>query len=166
MDPAGARELAKRIAEEEQRRVAAAGSPADGDRGIEATDISVIVERLQAELESLRSDVEARDDAIARLRMELTDLRAKAAALDGSSAEAAADPTRGAGAPDHLLFVSQAAGYTLVPRDGAVPPVGSEVHLPDAADVRYRVCKVGPSPFPGDPRRCAFLEPTSLRASD
>jgi hypothetical protein len=90
MDPAGARELAKRIAEEEQRRAETGG---DGD------------------------------------------------------------------APaDHVLFISQASGYKLLPREGEVPELGSEVVLSDDAEKVYRVYKVGPSPLPGDRRRCAFLE--------
>ena len=90
MDPAGARELAKRIAEEEQRRAETSG--------------------------------------------------------DG-------------GAPDeHVLFISLASGYELLPREGKVPKVGSEVVLSDGAEEVYRVCKVGASPLPGDRRRCAFLE--------
>ena len=88
MDTAGARELAKRIAEEEERR---------------------------------------------------------AHAGDG-------DPT------SHLLFVSLASGYRLVPADGPVPKPGSEVTVSDATDEVYRVSKVGPSPLPGDPRPCAYLE--------
>ena len=90
MDPAGARELAKRIAEEEQRRAEVGG--------------------------------------------------------DG-------------GAPDeHVLFISLASGYELLPREGEVPEVGSEVVLSDGGEEVYRVCKVGSSPLPGDRRRCAFLE--------
>jgi hypothetical protein len=90
MDPAGARELAKRIAEEKQRR---AGTVGDGDTPEE-----------------------------------------------------------------HVLFVSQASGYELLPREGEVPELGSEVVLSDGAEEVYRVCKVGPSPLPGDRRPCVFLE--------
>ena len=90
MDPAGARELAKRIAKEEQRRAETVG---DGD-------------------------------------------------------------TPG----EHVLFVSQASGYELLPREGEVPELGSEVVLSDGAEEVYRVCKVGPSPLPGDRRPCVFLE--------
>jgi hypothetical protein len=91
MDPAGARELAKRIAEEEQRR---AGASAD----------------------------------------------------DGDAPAA------------HVLFVSQSSGYELLPREGLVPELGSEISLSEGAEEVYRVSKVGPSPLPGDRRRCAFLE--------
>ena len=90
MDPAGARELAKRIAEEAQRR-------AETDGGGDTPDA-------------------------------------------------------------HVLLISQASGYKLLPREGQVPELGSEVVLSDGAEEVYRVCKVGPSPLPGDRRRCAFLE--------
>ena len=90
MDPAGARELAKRIAEEERRR-----AETDGDGDTPAS---------------------------------------------------------------HVLFISQASGYKLVPREGEVPELGSEVVLSDGTEKVYRVSKVGHSPLPGDRRRCAYLE--------
>ena len=100
MDPAGARELAKRIAEEEQRRSNAAGQP-------------------------------------------------EASGHEGSDG----------GADTHVLFIWHSSGYRLLSRDGAVPEAGAEISLSDHDGGRYRVSKVGPSPLPGDRRRCAFLEP-------
>lgn len=55
----------------------------------------------------------------------------------------------------HLLFVWGPTGYELRERDGQPPAVGDEV---DEDGVRMRVSKVGPSPLPGDPRPCAFLQ--------
>jgi hypothetical protein len=98
MDPAGARELAKRIAEEEQRR----SNPA-------------------AELEA-----------------------------EGSTQD---------GAGTHVLFIWHASGYQLISREGRVPEAGTEISLSEHGGARYLVSKVGPSPLPADPRRCAFLEP-------
>jgi hypothetical protein len=97
MDPAGARELAKRIAEEEQRRTGAAGEPEAGE------------------------------------------------------------PSRD-GSGTHVLFISHTTGYQLLSREGQVPGAGSEISLNEHGGGRYRVSKVGPSPLPNDPRRCAFLE--------
>jgi hypothetical protein len=160
MDTAGARELAKRIAEEERRRAEAAGEePAgsghdDASRDPDLEGVVFAVERLQGEAASLKVELAARDDAIARLRTELGELRAKMAADDGRTSE----QPRNDGPTDHLLFVSQPSSYGLFRRDGGVPEVGSEVALSDGAEGRYRVCKVGPSPLPGDRRRCAFLE--------
>jgi hypothetical protein len=55
----------------------------------------------------------------------------------------------------HLLFVWRPTGYVLEERDGDPPVVGAEVELDGD---RQRVSKVGPSPLPGDPRLCAYLQ--------
>jgi hypothetical protein len=52
----------------------------------------------------------------------------------------------------HLVFVPTEAGYSMIEARGDPPHVGSRVH--DG----LRVTKVGPSPLPADPRRCAYLE--------
>lgn len=54
----------------------------------------------------------------------------------------------------HLLFLP---GYELVECAGPPPPQGGRV-VRDAHS--YRVLRHGPSPLPGDRRRCAFLEKT------
>jgi hypothetical protein len=53
----------------------------------------------------------------------------------------------------HLLFVWSPSGWTLQERDGDPPAVGATV---EDGDRVLRVSKVGPSPLPGDRRRCAF----------
>jgi hypothetical protein len=55
----------------------------------------------------------------------------------------------------YLLFVWKPSGYELREVDGDVPSVGSEV---DQDGERLRVTKVAPSPLPGDPRPCAYLQ--------
>jgi hypothetical protein len=55
-----------------------------------------------------------------------------------------------------LVFVSRATGYELREQDGDLPAIGTELELDD---LRLQVTKVGPSPFPGDERRCAFTQP-------
>jgi hypothetical protein len=57
--------------------------------------------------------------------------------------------------PGHVLFVWNASGYALLGRAGEPPPVGTEVGVSGGRRV---VTKVGPSPLPGDARRCAFLD--------
>jgi hypothetical protein len=57
--------------------------------------------------------------------------------------------------PGHVLFVWNASGYALLGRAGEPPPVGSEVGVSGGRRV---VVKLGPSPLPGDPRRCAYLD--------
>lgn len=58
-------------------------------------------------------------------------------------------------ADDHVAFVPGPAGYRLLVREGTAPAVGKEMELDE---LRYRVLRIGPSPLPGDRRRCAFLE--------
>jgi hypothetical protein len=55
----------------------------------------------------------------------------------------------------HVLFAGGPNGYRLHDRSGAPLPRGTIVEL-DA--VRYVVLRLGPSPLPGDRRRCAYLE--------
>ncbi len=54
-----------------------------------------------------------------------------------------------------VAFVASPAGYRLVERDGAAPGRGERV---DVEGTPFRVVRLGPSPLPGDRRRCAFLE--------
>ena len=55
----------------------------------------------------------------------------------------------------HLLFVWKPTGYELRERDGDLPSVGSVL---DVEEGRMLVTRVGPSPLPGDDRRCAYLQ--------
>ena len=55
----------------------------------------------------------------------------------------------------YLLFVWKPTGYELRERDGELPPLGSVL---DEEEGRMLVTRVGPSPLPGDDRRCAYLQ--------
>jgi hypothetical protein len=55
----------------------------------------------------------------------------------------------------YLLFIWKPTGYELRERDGEVPSLGAVV---DEEDGRMLVTRVGPSPLPGDDRRCAYLQ--------
>ena len=55
----------------------------------------------------------------------------------------------------HLIFVWTPNGYELQEREGDPPEVGSQVEIADRAQ---RVLKIGPSPLPGDPRPCVYLQ--------
>ena len=55
----------------------------------------------------------------------------------------------------HVLLVPSPDGYRLLERDGA-PPVRGD--LLDVDGVEFSVLRLGPSPLPGDRRRCAYLE--------
>jgi hypothetical protein len=55
----------------------------------------------------------------------------------------------------YLLFVSKPTGYELRERDGELPALGTVL---DEEDGRMVVTRIGPSPLPGDDRRCAYLQ--------
>jgi hypothetical protein len=58
----------------------------------------------------------------------------------------------------YLVFISKPTGYELGERQGDLPGVGQEL---EEDGTRLRVSKIGPSPLPGDRRRCAYLQPVS-----
>ena len=55
----------------------------------------------------------------------------------------------------YVLFVWSPSGWTLQQRDGEPPALGETV---EAGDKTLRVTKLGPSPLPGDRRRCAYTQ--------
>ncbi len=55
----------------------------------------------------------------------------------------------------HLLFVWSPSGWTRQERDGEAPEAGATV---EDGDRVLRVARLGPSPLPGDRRRCAFTQ--------
>jgi hypothetical protein len=95
------------------------------------------LERLEAENRRLQDEIE-------RLHNEFTTLKVVDAPAAPTPPEA------------HLLFVPTPARYLLLERDGAPPEAGDELEVPEAAS-RLIVAKVGPAPFPAEPRPCAFL---------
>ena len=58
----------------------------------------------------------------------------------------------------YLLFVSKPTGYELRERDGEPPAVGERVEEEGGT---LRISKIGPSPLPGDTRRCVYSQPVS-----
>jgi hypothetical protein len=55
----------------------------------------------------------------------------------------------------YLLFIWKPTGYELRERDGELPALGSVL---EEEDGRMVVTRIGPSPLPGDDRRCAYLQ--------
>jgi hypothetical protein len=53
--------------------------------------------------------------------------------------------------------VPNGSGYTLRELNGFVPVVGELVPVLDG-DGQFVVTRIGRSPLPSDPRRCAYLE--------
>ena len=65
-----------------------------------------------------------------------------------------------------VALVHSPDGYRLLQRDGSPPNRGAAFELDGGV---FHVLRLGPSPLPGDPRRCAFLEqepPSPERTSD
>lgn len=66
-----------------------------------------------------------------------------------------------------VAFVHSPGGYRLLAQEGVPAASGATLELDDGA---FRVLRLGPSPLPGDRRRCAFLEreepPTGARTFD
>lgn len=58
----------------------------------------------------------------------------------------------------YLVFVWKPTGYELREREGEPPQAGDEI---EEDSLQMLVTKVGPSPLPGDPRRCAYLQPVA-----
>ncbi|MDQ3066476.1 MAG: hypothetical protein M3R12_04905 [Actinomycetota bacterium] len=54
-----------------------------------------------------------------------------------------------------VAFVSSPEGYRLLPRDGTPPAALETIELELG---RFFVLRLGPSPLPGDRRRCVYLE--------
>jgi hypothetical protein len=113
----------------------------------------------QARLLELRqSEVAVRETALEETRRSLEQARGElAGAVASASAGLALDTpaTAGEATHAHVLFVPAGDAYRLVHADGGPPSAGETV---DADGVAYRVTRVGPSPLPGDPTRCAYLE--------
>ena len=106
------------------------------------------LDRIYLELERL-----SRELAVAEERLERRTPRLSPAAPDiapevGAPVQVAAD--------DHLLFVPDPSGYSLLAQPGPVPARGTKLELPEVGRA-FVVAKLGPAPLPGDARRCAFL---------
>ena len=75
---------------------------------------------------------------------------------------ARSEPAEPAAEQAELLFVATPSGYRLLESDGVAAARGDLVEL---AEGSFRVLRLGPSPLPGDRRRCAFLareEPSAV----
>jgi hypothetical protein len=55
----------------------------------------------------------------------------------------------------YLLFIWKPTGYELREAEGEVPAVGAEI---EQDEQKLQVTKVAPSPLPGDPRPCVYLQ--------
>jgi DNA repair exonuclease SbcCD ATPase subunit len=100
-------------------------------------------------VELKRAAIERRERALEVRAEELEQLRSE---LDERTAELAASASKD-GAPVELVFLP-GERYRLVEIDPAPLTAG---YAFDVEGIAYTVVRVGPSPFPGDTRRCAYL---------
>lgn len=111
-------------------------------------ETEVSLEQAMAQIAQLRgavAELKARTPTITSLE------RMVEQAVRSSNRPARSAPEQ---SPFHLLFFPCADGYRIEPRDGPPPAVGSTVEVDGA---RFDVTREGPSPLPGDDRRCAYM---------
>jgi DNA-binding XRE family transcriptional regulator len=141
-------ELGNRSAELDRRETAVA----DAEKSVEDG------RRALGDLELRASAVERREEAV-RLRegeLEhragmLADLARRLEELKSTAVDVGRPPRQ----DQHLLILAN-HGYRLVARWGAAPDPGELVDLEDG---RFRCLRISASPFLGDDRLCAVLEP-------
>jgi uncharacterized protein (DUF3084 family) len=109
-------------------------------------------EGLREEVARREVELAAERETVGRARDELAGALATASAGLGIAPSVAAAQVP---ADAHVLFVPAGASYRLVEVEGAPPPPGAEIAVDGGPHV---VVRLGPSPLPGDRRRCAYLE--------
>ena len=90
-------------------------------------------------------------ERVAELTARIEQLEAKLRAIEEHPG---IDPAALRAALAHTLMVATAQGYAFAEVDAPPPAPGNRVEHQGAS---YTVWRVGPSPLPDDPRRCAFL---------
>jgi hypothetical protein len=119
--------------------------------------------RRRIDQQALSGRLEQALEEVDALLAELAELKARApsiadleAMVERAMQQACPDDESQAEQPDaHLLFLPSRKGYRLEERAGPPPPTGSSLTLDDGRGLM--VVKQGPSPLPGDRRRCAYL---------
>jgi hypothetical protein len=101
-----------------------------------------------ATLDELRRELGQAHERLRRAERKLSAIEA----LDG------VDQSRIRAAIEHVQMYGRPSGYVVAAADEPPPTQGDIVEIEQEAFV---VARLAPSPFPGDPRRCAIL----LRAS-
>ena len=94
---------------------------------------------------------------LATARAEAQSEREAAAAAQAAVEQELAGHVRAYSPEQHVLFLLHEGRYALIERRGRPPEAGATVEL--SGHRRYRVGRLGPSPFPGAHEACAYLEP-------
>ncbi|HXG75279.1 MAG TPA: hypothetical protein VNJ53_01785 [Gaiellaceae bacterium] len=141
-----------------------------GTSDLEAREVEIA--ELLTELSEREERLREQEADLARRRVELGAVELRRAALEARERALAEREARIEAAEAHLPPPTAAARESLVPEAQLLFVPGPayrlvEVERPPLAagaavaveGVPYRVLRVGPSPLPGDPRRCAYLEP-------
>jgi hypothetical protein len=150
--PLGQLVLERGLLDEEQLEIALAEHLSTGKLlGQVLVELGYLTEdEVNALLEVQRQAAAAAGDEPGAQGIDL--LRTRVAEAEAEVERSGVDPD-GAG-NGHVLFVWSPSGYALLSRAGEPPAVGSEVGVSGGSQV---VVKLGPSPLPGDRRRCAYL---------
>jgi hypothetical protein len=142
-------ELSVRSAELDTRETAVEHAEAKVEerrRALGAVELrAAAVERREEAVRLRERDLEHRAGELAELARKLDELGATLASAGGVPARA-----------DEHVALAIGDGYRLVVRAGAPPEPGELVHLEDDL---FCCMRVTASPYPGDDRRCALLEP-------
>lgn len=106
----------------------------------------------EAEIESVQLALRQIELAAAAKAAEIERLEEAVGSTNGTG-QGEAEPTTAA---TYLVFAPTREGYGLRVAEGDVPAPGARIRVDHIDRV---VAKLGPSPLPGDDRRCAYLEP-------
>jgi hypothetical protein len=119
----------------------------------EQTDDAELSGRLEQALERVEEVL----SALAELGAEAPSIADLEEMVERAAQQIRADPEPDPAPLDtHLLFLPSRGGYRLEERAGPPPPTGSSLELGDGRRLLV-VVRHGPSPLPGDARRCAYL---------
>jgi hypothetical protein len=151
--------LAAELAEREGRLRALDGELGERRRELGAVELHrATVERRERALDEREATLERISEQLAERERDLLVREGRLAERAETAADASADePER-----THLLFLA-GERYRLREGDGPPPAAGAVVQVDEAA---YAVVRTGASPLPGDSRRCAFLVPAAVVASE
>ena len=151
--------LAAERAERENERAEARRQAEEGAAAMRLAESRLLQEKKR--VETLEQELETLEAALARRVAGLSELEATVSQVRSEHEEVRAavvadHPYSPAGSSSlgHLRFVLRAGSYTVSPSDGEPPEPGQRVEVDGE---RFFVAKIGLSPFPSDPRPCAYL---------